>query len=116
MSWEHDIIDPNIQDANSNHNGGAELPNATATLVLGILSIVGCFLYSLPGLICGIIALAIHQRDKKLYESAPDRYATSYKNAKAGFVCAIIGVVLSGLYMMVFILAIVAGMLNGAIR
>lgn len=63
------------------------LPNATATLVLGILAIVLCF----PGFILGIIAMVLHKKDKALYESNPMVYEQSYKNAKAGYICAIIG-------------------------
>ena len=33
------------------------LPNATATLVLGIVSIVSCWCIGIVGLTCGIIAL-----------------------------------------------------------
>ena len=41
------------------------LPNATAVLVLGIISIVGCFCYGIVGLICGIIALILASKAKK---------------------------------------------------
>jgi hypothetical protein len=55
------MSDPNRDYlSNSNANSG-QLPNATATLVLGILSIVICF-------ICGIIALVISNKDIALYK------------------------------------------------
>jgi len=106
-----DLLDPGIKKESSggNYSGDAQLPNANATLVLGILSIVGCFLYMLPGLICGIIALSLHMKDKALYNSEPRRYANSFKNAKAGFVCAIIGTSLSGLFFLVLILGLLTG-------
>jgi hypothetical protein len=50
-----------LSTGNAN-NSNAQLPNATATLVLGILSIVVCF-------ICGIIALVISNKDIALYKA-----------------------------------------------
>lgn len=81
------------------------LPNATAVLVLGIISIVGCFCYGLVGLICGIIALVLAKKDLARYRISPAEYsASSYNNLKAGRVCAIIGTILSGVYMVVVII------------
>lgn len=75
-----------------------ELPNATAVLVLGIVSIVGCFCYVLPGLVCGIIAWILARKDLALYNSSPGRYTqSSFNNLKAGRICAIIGLVFSGI-------------------
>lgn len=80
------------------------LPNATSVLVLGILSIVGCFCYGLVGLICGIIALVQAKKDLVRYNNAPGEYTeSSYKNLKAGRVCAIIGVVISGLTVVIYL-------------
>ena len=56
------------------------LPNATATLVLGILSIVICG----PGLIMGIIAMVLHKKDKERYYSNRAVYDQSYKSAQIG--------------------------------
>lgn len=84
--------------------GGKVLPNASSTLVLGIISLATMCMYGVPGLVCGIIALSLHRKDKMIYLSDPQGYAQSYKNAHAGYVCAIIGVCLSGL----FVLALVA--------
>ncbi len=39
------------------------LPNGTATLILGILSIPICG----PGLILGIIAIVLHKKDRETY-------------------------------------------------
>ena len=61
------------------------LPNATAVLVLGILSIVFCF-------ICGIVALAMASGDRRNYHQSPHLYtAGSYELLKAGRICSIIG-------------------------
>ena len=76
------------------------LPNSAAVLVLGILSIVLCFCYGLVGMILGIIALVLASKGNALYKSNPGMYSlSSYNNLKAGKICAIIGVVLSSLYL-----------------
>ena len=77
-----------------------QLPNATATLVLGILSIVICF-------VCGIVALAISNKDVKMYRNNPELYSTaSYSNIKAGRICAIIGIALQVVGLFFYILFI----------
>lgn len=83
------------------------LPNATAVLVLGIMSILGCVLYGIVGLICGVIALILHKRNKEVYATNPIKYAVSWENAKAGYVCAIIGVSISALYFIYFVIAFI---------
>jgi hypothetical protein len=84
------------------------LPNATAVLVLGIISIVTCFCYGIPGLVCGIIALMLSNKDLKLYNAMPDLYTSdSYKNLKAGRVCAIVGTILSGIYVLIILLYVI---------
>lgn len=86
------------------------LPNATGVLVLGILSIVLCFCYGIIGLILGIIALVLAAKSKKLYAAAPELYTQgSYKNLNAGRICAIIGVILSAIYIayVIFIISVV---------
>lgn len=83
------------------------LPNATAVLVLGILSIVTCFCYGL-GLILGIIAMVLAGKDKTLYAASPGVFTeASFKNLNAGRICAIIGLILSALYL-IFIVAFIA--------
>lgn len=78
-----------------------QLPNASATLVLGILSIVtGCFIL---GLILGIIGLAISSKDKRMYEENPKGY-TGYGSLNAGRILSIIGIVLGGLIILYWII------------
>lgn len=80
------------------------LPNSTGVLVLGILSIATCFCYGLPGIVMGIIALIMSSSAKKLLDANPDRYSlSSVKNMKAGRVCAIIGLILSALYLILIV-------------
>ena len=68
------------------------LPNATASLVLGILSIVTCCCYGIIGLPMGIIALVLGNKAIKVFNENPDVY-TSVGNAKAGKVLGIIGII-----------------------
>jgi hypothetical protein len=81
-------------------NNQRPLPNASAVLVLGILSIVlGC---GGIGLILGIIGLIISREGKQLYEQNPSEW-TGYGNLNAGRVMSIIGVCLGGLSVVYFI-------------
>jgi hypothetical protein len=73
------------------------LPNATAVLILGILSIVTCCcFYGLISLVLAIVALVLSKKDKGLYFANAGIYTEgSYKNLNAGRICAIIGLVIS---------------------
>lgn len=80
------------------------VPNTVAVLVLGILSVVFFLCYGIIGLTLGIIALVLAKKSKALYESNPNAYSqSSYNNLKAGRICAIIGVCLSGFYLLLLI-------------
>ena len=74
------------------------LPNSTLVLIMGILSIVGCCCYGIPGLICGVVAVVIGQKSTKIYKEAPENY-TGFDNLKAGKIMGIIGIVLSVIFM-----------------
>jgi hypothetical protein len=81
-----------------------ELPNSVLTLILGIASIPLCFCYGLPGIVAGIVALAISSGDVKKYRETPELYTkASHSNLKAGRICAIIGLCLSALYFLTVI-------------
>lgn len=98
---ENNVID------NSEMNYTQQLPNSTAVLVLGILSIVFCICYGVVGLILGIIALVLANKSLKLYNGAPTAYTpASYKNLSAGRICAIIGTCLSSIYIIIVIVAV----------
>ena len=74
------------------------LPNATAVLVLGILSIPACCCYGI-GLVPAIIALFLARAASKQYLAEPGRYLeSSYKNLSTGNICAWIGLVISVIY------------------
>jgi hypothetical protein len=76
-----------------------KLPNATAVLTLGILSILTCCCYGVIGLVLGIIAIVLANKDMKLYNENPDIY-DGYSNINTGKILAIIGIVLSAIYFM----------------
>lgn len=94
--------------------GEKNLPNANAVLVLGIFSLVTCFIYGILGLILGIIALVLHKKDKALYLSNPSIYEQSFKNSKAGNTCALIGVILSAIYVLFIIAGIAIVLVAGS--
>ncbi len=85
-------------------NQPANLPNATASLVLGIISIVGALCYGIIGVICGIIGLVLANKDRKLYQATPELYSSaSYSTLNAGRTCSIIGLILGGLVVLIMI-------------
>jgi membrane glycosyltransferase len=78
-----------------------KLPNATAVLVLGILSVLTCCCWGI-GLILGIVALIVAKKDIALYSENPEQFE-GYSNINTGRVLAIIGIVLSSLYLIFMI-------------
>jgi hypothetical protein len=90
-------------DQTGSHSSAKDLPNTTAVLVLGILSIVACWLYGFIGIILGIIALVLHKKENELSKTKRSAYETSFKNSNAGKICAIIGLSLSVLFLLYII-------------
>jgi hypothetical protein len=76
-----------------------KLPNASAVLILGILSILTCCCWGIIGLILGIVALILAKKDTALYIENPDLYQ-GYSNVNIGKVMAIIGIFLSSVYLL----------------
>ena len=95
-------IDSNVQKV--------DLPNASAVLVLGIISIVGCCCSNgILGLICSIIALVMARSANNLYIANPGMYTeSSYKNMNAGKICAWISLIISILLLIFLIFMISA--------
>jgi hypothetical protein len=79
-----------------------KLPNSTLILVFGILSIVTCCCYGVIGLILGIVAIVLAGKAAKLYAENPEEYS-GIQNVKTGKILAIIGIVLSVLYLLLMI-------------
>lgn len=90
-----------------NNQTQQNLPNATGVLVLGILSIVFCFCYGIIGITLGIIGLVMANKALKLYLATPESYTeSSYKNVKAGRICAIVGLCISSIYAIIALIYI----------
>ncbi len=70
------------------------LPNATAVLILGIGSLLGCCCYGILGVILAPIALILAAKDMKLYRAEPDIYL-NYSTLNAGRIIAYIGLAVS---------------------
>ena len=97
MNEQQNLITPN-------YNQPANLPNATSSLVLGIISIVGAFCYGIVGVICGIIGLVLANKDRKLYNASPEMFSTSsYSTSNAGRTCSIIGLILGSIFLLIII-------------
>ncbi|MEM7187311.1 MAG: CCC motif membrane protein [Bacteroidota bacterium] len=75
-----------------------KLPNSTLILVFGIVSIVTCCCYGILGLIFGIIAMVMAKKATAVYMENPEQYS-GYQNVKTGKILAIIGIILSSLYL-----------------
>lgn len=86
----------------SNFETTQKLPNATAVLVLGILSIITCCCYGVLGLILAIVALFLAKKDLTSYKTNPSLY-TNYSNLNTGRILAIIGLVINILTLIYFI-------------
>ena len=94
----------------TNANIGQDLPDGTISLVL---SIIGLFLSLCAscapgGLVLSIIAFSKGKKAMRMYESDPGTYKeSSYKNARAGKIMGISGIVLGALFVLVFLLYII---------
>jgi hypothetical protein len=105
------FVDDHFQQQNQATGGtwSEAVPDSTAVLVLGILSIIGAFCYGVVGLILGIIAVAIASKPERTYRQNPSRFTqTSYSNLRAGKICGIIGISLSGFVILMVLLIFVA--------
>jgi predicted membrane protein len=85
-----------------------KLPNANIVLILGILSVITCICYGIFGILFGVIALVLAQKDMKL-DRSNDIVYTNYQTVNIGRVLAIIGIVLGVLFiiMMIWVISIV---------
>ncbi|MCD6067665.1 MAG: hypothetical protein K0S33_2491 [Bacteroidetes bacterium] len=86
--------------------GGIKIPNSVGVLVLGICSIFpGCICAGLIGITCSIIALVLSKKAFELYNANPSQYSeASFKNLKAGKICAIIGMCTSAAILIIYII------------
>ncbi|MGZ4034865.1 MAG: CCC motif membrane protein [Bacteroidia bacterium] len=105
---------PNQENINKVFNqqfGLQQLPNSTAVLVMGIISLPICFCYILfgvPGLVLSIISFTMSNKARREYDANPSLYTqASYNNLKAGRVCAIIGMIINSLCLVAMIIYII---------
>lgn len=93
---------------NNPYGGHLPTPNSTEVLVLGILSIVFCWCYGIVSVIMGIVTLVLASEGEKRYRMNPGLYTvSSYKNLKAGKTCAIVGLCLSVVSVLIVIIWLV---------
>lgn len=76
--------------------GGGPTGTATASMVLGIISIPVCILYGLPSLVLGILAIVFARSAKKKIRRG-EMSPSGEGKATAGFVCGIIGTCLGAI-------------------
>jgi hypothetical protein len=124
---------PNENDINrqfsqqfGNTNVTRDLPNATASLVLGIVSTVfgaiWCYwIGSLIAIVCGIIAIYMAGQGRRLMEGGEVFSQSSKNNNNGGKILGIIGLCLGILGFLIFIVVIifyasVVGSLLGGVR
>jgi hypothetical protein len=89
-------IEPKVQE---------DVPNATAVLVLGIISLASFWCYGIVGIVLGIIGLAISSSSHKAIKLEPQRYTqSSIKNLNAGRIMSIIGLSVGGLFILIIVL------------
>jgi M penetrans paralogue family 26 len=74
------------------------LPNATLTIIFGLLSIMTCFLFGIVGLIFGIVTLVVSKKDLALLKENPKLYSNS-STIIMGRVLAVIGITISTIYL-----------------
>ena len=79
-----------------------KLPNATAVLVLGIMSIVTCCCYGILSVILGGIGLYLAKKDTQVYSENPTAYS-NFKNVSTGKILCIIGIILGAIYLIMMV-------------
>lgn len=99
--------EPKYTPYNSNANSNRirqDLPNSTAILVLGILSIIFA---GLIGIILAIVALSMSKNARHAYEDYPGDYTeASYSRVNAGRICAIIGLSLVAVLILIVLVVL----------
>ena len=78
---------------------------SVASLVLGLVAIMGCFCYGVPGIICGILAVIFGGMAQRQI-AAGGVAASSAGLAKAGKICGWIGLGLGALFLAAMVLFI----------
>ncbi len=90
-----------------------EVPGATASMVLGIVSIILALSCSLAGLIVGLIGMQKSKHAKAFIDANPGNYVNE-SNANIGYTCSIIGVILSAVFIVLGLLWVIFAVLLAA--
>ncbi|MBP8066399.1 MAG: DUF4190 domain-containing protein [Flavobacterium sp.] len=77
----------------NNFEAKQKLPNASAVMILGVLSIITCCCYGILSILLGGVGIYLANKDTAVYNQNPNAY-TNFKNIKTGKVLCIIGIVL----------------------
>ncbi|MFD2697350.1 CCC motif membrane protein [Mesonia sediminis] len=86
-----------------------KLPNATLSLILGILSFIACcFSAGLGGVILSGVAFYLANKDTRLYHQNPDGF-DNYSQVKTAKIIAIIGLVI-GLLVLISSIAFIVSL------
>lgn len=91
------------------YNRRRDLPHSTTVLVLGILSLAFIWSGGLPGLVLGIIAVAMAGPQRRDYRASPAEYTeSSFRNVNSGRTCGIIAICISA-FMLLFGVLVIMG-------
>lgn len=85
-------------------NQKPKLPNAVASLILGILSIVLTPVFA--GLVLGIVGVAISGAGERIYRQNPDVW-DGYNLLTAGRTMSIIGIVIASIYLIIAVAGLI---------
>lgn len=99
------INELNEQPVDQVEEGKDFLPSSNVILILGILSIVGFWLYGFPGLVSGIFAIKLSNKALK-FQNLPEAVykESSLRIIKVGRILGIVGASLSGLYVLLLLI------------
>jgi hypothetical protein len=92
-----------------------DLPYSDWIMGLGISSIAFSFATGIIGIVLGILAIYLYPKPYALYKLAPELYfENSYRNIKVGRTLGIIGLILSSIVFLCFLIifVIVRGFVN----
>lgn len=85
-------------DENRSLMSDQKLPNATAVLVLGIISIVTVCCYGIISIITGAVGLYLASKDGTLHKANAGMYS-NFSTLNTGKILCIIGLILGVLYL-----------------
>lgn len=85
-----------------------EVPNASSAQLLGIISIVFSFLFTLAGLVLGIVAVVQARKAEETYNANPQMYNPfSLNKARTGRTTGIVGIVISSLSILIVVAVLI---------